>query len=228
MSETLKRRIRTRRAKVGILGLGYVGLPLVVEFVRAGFDVTGFDVVASKVDALNRGRSYIPDVPSSAVRSALKRKRFRATSNFDLLAGMDAVSMCVPTPLSKTRDPDMSFVESASREVAARLHRDMIVVLESTTYPGTTREVLAPRFQAKGVVVGRDVFLAFSPERIDPGCWRRGGSGSGRTSSSRSRRSAWTRGTRSTASGTRRRSSAGSPRPARRWPPSSTGAPWTA
>ncbi len=169
MSETLKRRIRTRRAKVGILGLGYVGLPLVVEFVRAGFDVTGFDVVASKVDALNRGRSYIPDVPSSAVRSALKRKRFRATSNFDLLAGMDAVSMCVPTPLSKTRDPDMSFVESASREVAARLHRDMIVVLESTTYPGTTEEVLRPLLEEGGLRVGKDVFLAFSPERVDPG-----------------------------------------------------------
>ncbi len=169
MSEQLKRRIRTRRAKVGILGLGYVGLPLVVEFVRAGFDVTGFDVVASKVDSLNRGRSYIPDVPSSAVRAALRRGRFRATTDFDGLAGMDAVSMCVPTPLSKTRDPDMSFVESASREVARRLHRDMIVILESTTYPGTTEEVLRPLLEEGGLRVGKDVFLAFSPERVDPG-----------------------------------------------------------
>jgi UDP-N-acetyl-D-glucosamine dehydrogenase len=169
MSEQLKRRIASRRAKVGILGLGYVGLPLVVEFVRAGFDVTGFDVVASKVDSLNRGRSYIPDVPSSAVRAAIRRGRFRATTDFDGLAGMDAVSMCVPTPLSKTRDPDMSFVESASREVARRLHRDMIVILESTTYPGTTEEVLRPLLEEGGLRVGKDVFLAFSPERVDPG-----------------------------------------------------------
>jgi UDP-N-acetyl-D-glucosamine dehydrogenase len=169
MNKDLKGRIRSRRAKVGILGLGYVGLPLAMEFVRAGFDVTGFDVVASKVDALNRGRSYIPDVPSKAVASAARRGRFRATSDFDLLAGMDAVSMCVPTPLSKTRDPDMSFVENASREVARRLHRDMIVILESTTYPGTTIEVLKPLLEEGGLKVGKDVFVAFSPERVDPG-----------------------------------------------------------
>ena len=169
MSQKLKGRIRSRRAKVGILGLGYVGLPLVIEFVRAGFDVTGFDVVASKVDALNRGRSYIPDVPSSAVKSAIKRGRFRATTDFDGLRDMDAVSLCVPTPLSKTRDPDMSFVESASREVAKRLHRDMIVVLESTTYPGTTQEVLVPLLTEGGLRAGKDFFLAFSPERVDPG-----------------------------------------------------------
>jgi UDP-N-acetyl-D-glucosamine dehydrogenase len=169
MSQRLKSKIRTRRAKVGILGLGYVGLPLVTEFVRAGFDVTGFDVVASKVAALNRGRSYIPDVPSSVVKSAIRRGRFRATTDFDGLAAMDAVSMCVPTPLSKTRDPDMSFVEAAAREVAARLHRDQIVVLESTTYPGTTAEVLVPLLTAGGLRVGKDFFLAFSPERVDPG-----------------------------------------------------------
>jgi UDP-N-acetyl-D-glucosamine dehydrogenase len=169
MSDDLKGRIRSRRAKVGILGLGYVGLPLAVEFLRAGFDVTGFDVVASKVDLLNRGRSYIPDVPSKAVAAAVKRGRFRATTDFDLLAGMDAVSMCVPTPLSKTRDPDMSFVENASREVARRLHPGMIVILESTTYPGTTLEVLKPLLEEGGLRVGKDLYVAFSPERVDPG-----------------------------------------------------------
>ncbi len=169
MSSALRRRIEARRARVGILGLGYVGLPLAMEFVRAGFDVTGFEVIASKADALNRGRSYIGDVPTAAVKSAVRRGRFRATTDFDGLAAMDAVSMCVPTPLSKTRDPDMSFVESASREVARRLHRDMIVVLESTTYPGTTEEVLLPHLVRDGLRVGKDFFLAFSPERVDPG-----------------------------------------------------------
>jgi UDP-N-acetyl-D-glucosamine dehydrogenase len=167
--KTLEGRIRSRRARVGILGLGYVGLPLAMEFVRAGYRVTGFDVVAGKVEALNAGKSYIPDVPSSAVRDAVRRGRFEATTDFGGLGGMDTVSMCVPTPLGKTRDPDMSFVESASREVRARLHPGMLVVLESTTYPGTTEEVLVPLLTEGGLRVGEDLFVAFSPERVDPG-----------------------------------------------------------
>jgi UDP-N-acetyl-D-glucosamine dehydrogenase len=169
MSDALRRRIETGKAKVGILGLGYVGLPLAMEFVRAGMDVTGFEVVAGKAEAVNMGRSYIGDVPSAAVAKAVRAGRLRATTDFDGLARMDAVSMCVPTPLGKTRDPDMSFVESAAREVAKRLHPGMIIVLESTTYPGTTEEVLLPLLQKDGLRAGKDFYLAFSPERVDPG-----------------------------------------------------------
>jgi UDP-N-acetyl-D-glucosamine dehydrogenase len=169
MSARLRRRIARREAKVGILGLGYVGLPLAVEFLRAGYDVTGFEVVRSKVDSLNRGVSYVGDVASSDVRAGVRSGRFRATTDFEGLRGMDAVSLCVPTPLSKTRDPDMSFVEAAAREVAGRIHGDMVVVLESTTYPGTTEEVLVPLLARDGMRIGKDVFVAFSPERVDPG-----------------------------------------------------------
>ncbi len=165
----LERRIASKKARIGILGLGYVGLPLAMEFCRAGFRVTGFDVVPEKAAALNAGRSHIKDVPSRQVKAMVKAGRFTATTDFDLIAGMDAVSMCVPTPLSKTRDPDMSFVEAASREVCRRLHKGMIVVLESTTYPGTTEEVLLPLLSEGGLEVGKDFFLAFSPERVDPG-----------------------------------------------------------
>jgi UDP-N-acetyl-D-glucosamine dehydrogenase len=165
----IRRLIEKREAHVGILGLGYVGLPLAMEFVRAGFDVTGFEVAAEKVRALNAGRSHVGDVPSAAVRRAVRSGRFRATADFEGLRDVDAVSLCVPTPLGKTRDPDMSFVEDASRAVAARMHRGMIVVLESTTYPGTTAEVLLPLLAADGLRAGRDFYLAFSPERVDPG-----------------------------------------------------------
>jgi UDP-N-acetyl-D-glucosamine dehydrogenase len=169
MTNDIRRRIERREARVGILGLGYVGLPLAMEFVRAGFDVTGFEVVADRVRTLNAGRSHVGDVPSAAVRRAVRAGRFRATGDFEALRGVDAVSLCVPTPLGKTRDPDMSFVEGASRAVAARLHPGMIVVLESTTYPGTTAEVLLPLLQEGGLRAGRDFHLAFSPERVDPG-----------------------------------------------------------
>jgi len=166
----LRRRIQSREARVGVLGLGYVGLPLAMEFARAGFRVSGFDVAAEKVDRLNSGVSYVPDIPSARVAEAVKAGRFRASADFGGLAEVDAVSICVPTPLSKTRDPDMSFVERAAAEVAARMHRGMLVVLESTTYPGTTEEVLLPKLlEADGLKVGEDFFLAFSPERVDPG-----------------------------------------------------------
>lgn len=161
-------KIGSRQAKVGIIGLGYVGLPLAVEFARAGFDVTGFDVDASKVDAINASRSYILDVKDAELAGEVTAGRLRATTDMARLAEMDVVDICVPTPLRKTKDPDMSFVVAASEQITKYLHPGMLVVLESTTYPGTTAEVLQPMFEATGLVVGTDIFLAFSPERVDP------------------------------------------------------------
>jgi UDP-N-acetyl-D-glucosamine dehydrogenase len=164
----LKEKIDRRQAKVGVIGLGYVGLPLAVEFAKAGFDVTGFDVDASKVAEINGGRSYILDVKGEDVAESVKAGRLRATTEMSKLAEMDAVDICVPTPLRKTKDPDMSFVQSAAEEIARYIHPGMLIVLESTTYPGTTAEVLQPMFEATGLKVGQDFFLAFSPERVDP------------------------------------------------------------
>jgi UDP-N-acetyl-D-glucosamine dehydrogenase len=164
----LKQKIDSRKARVGVIGLGYVGLPLAVEFAKAGFDVTGFDVDLSKVNELNAGRSYILDVKTEEVAEAVKAGRLRATTDMSKLADMDAVDICVPTPLRKTKDPDMSFVVSAAEQIAKYIHPGMLIVLESTTYPGTTAEVLQPMFEAKGLTVGEDFFLAFSPERVDP------------------------------------------------------------
>src|SRR3954465_1724700 len=166
---TLVDRIRTRKARVGVIGLGYVGLPLVVEFARAGFDVTGFDVDAAKTDAINAGKSYIPDVPEAELASFSASGRLRATTDMSQLAGMDAIDICVPTPLRKTKDPDLSYVVHAVEAVAATLTRGQLVILESTTYPGTTDEVVLPMLTAKGFTPEVDVFLAFSPERGDPG-----------------------------------------------------------
>jgi UDP-N-acetyl-D-glucosamine dehydrogenase len=169
VTKGLEGRIAARKATVGIVGLGYVGLPLAVEFVRAGFRVEGFDVMQEKVDLLNAGTSYIKDVPTKLVKDAVKGKRLHASTSFDGLADCDAVSICVPTPLSKTRDPDMSYVEGAAREVKKRLRPGQIIVLESTTYPGTTREVMLPMLEDGGLKAGKDFYLAFSPERVDPG-----------------------------------------------------------
>lgn len=165
---TLKEKIDKRQAKVGIIGLGYVGLPLAVEFAKAGFDVTGFDVDASKVDEINAGRSYILDVKTEDVAANVKAGRLRATTDMSKLGEMDAIDICVPTPLRKTKDPDMSYVVSAAEQIAKYIHPGMLIVLESTTYPGTTAEVLQPMFEAKGLKVGEGFFLAFSPERVDP------------------------------------------------------------
>jgi UDP-N-acetyl-D-mannosaminuronate dehydrogenase len=166
---TLLDRIRLRQARVGVIGLGYVGLPLVVEFARAGFDVTGFDVDRAKTDAINGGQSYIPDVPESDVASLSGAGRLRATTDMSQLAGMDAIDICVPTPLRKTKDPDLSYVVHAVEAVAATLKRGQLVILESTTYPGTTDEVVQPMLTAQGFTPDVDFFLAFSPERVDPG-----------------------------------------------------------
>jgi UDP-N-acetyl-D-glucosamine dehydrogenase len=165
---TLKDKIAGRRARIGVIGLGYVGLPLAVEFCHAGFDVTGFDVDPSKVASINAGRSYIGDVSTEQLAGCVGTGRFRATGEMSALAGMDVVDICVPTPLRKTKDPDMSFVVSASEQIAKYIHPGMLIVLESTTYPGTTAEVLQPMFEGRGLVVGRDFYLAFSPERVDP------------------------------------------------------------
>ena len=167
--DVLLRKIQDRSATVAVVGLGYVGLPLAVEFAKAGFTVIGYDVSQRVVDLLNRGESHIQDVPAKEVAALVKAKKFTATSDDARLGEADAISIAVPTPLGKTRDPDMSYVQAAASTVAKHSHTGLLVVLESTTYPGTTREVIQPAFTARGCVVGDDVFLAFSPERVAPG-----------------------------------------------------------
>jgi len=166
---SLSDRIRARNARVGVIGLGYVGLPLAVEFARAGFTVTGFDVDDSKIAQINGGTSYIPDVSASDLGEQVGAGRLSATTDMTRLGGMDAIDICVPTPLRKTKDPDLSYVVRAVEAVAAALKRGQLVILESTTYPGTTDEVVQPMLEAKGLKADVDFFLAFSPERVDPG-----------------------------------------------------------
>ncbi len=162
-------RFNRREAKVGIVGMGYVGLPLAVEFARVGYQVIGLDVNADKVSRLNAGSSYIPDVPTDELRPLVESGHLRATTSYDDLRDCDAISICVPTPLRKTKDPDMSYVLAAADAVAQVCHPGLLVVLESTTYPGTTEEIIVPRLMSNGLEVGRNVFVAFSPERVDPG-----------------------------------------------------------
>ena len=164
-STRLRARLADRSARVGVVGLGYVGLPLAVEFARAGFRTTGVDVDRAKVDAINQGTSYIPDVPTAEVAAFVADGRLRATTDASVLAGLDTVNICVPTPLRKTRDPEMSYVVAAVEQVARYMHAGMLVVLESTTYPGTTEELVKPMLEAGGLTAGVDFFLAFSPER---------------------------------------------------------------
>ncbi|MBI2333829.1 MAG: nucleotide sugar dehydrogenase, partial [Chloroflexi bacterium] len=168
--ETLIKNLQEKKAKVAILGLGYVGLPLAVVFGEAGFHVTGVDPDKRKIDALKEGKSYIPDVHTDKVAALVKAGKLTATTDFAVLKEMDAVSICVPTPLRQTGDPDMSYIVSAMEELNKYMHKGMVVVLESTTYPGTTRELLLPKLGMEhGLTVGEDWFLAFSPERVDPG-----------------------------------------------------------
>lgn len=169
VAEALVAKGHDRSALCGVVGLGYVGLPLVIEFVRAGYRVLGFDVNKAVVDGLNAGRSHIQDVPSAGVASAVQQGRFEATADLSRLAEPDLISICVPTPLSKTKDPDVSYVLAATESVKRTLRRGQAVVLESTTYPGTTRELMLPALESTGLKVGEDFFLAFSPERVDPG-----------------------------------------------------------
>jgi UDP-N-acetyl-D-glucosamine dehydrogenase len=170
----LAERIRTREVRYGVLGLGYVGLPLALAFAKEGVRVTGFEVDGAKVEALRAGRTYLPDVTQEEVQAAVGTGRFEATTDFDRLRDMDVISICVPTPLSKSRDPDMSYVAAATRSVKKTLRRGQLVILESTTYPGTTEEFCRPRLAASGLDIGTDVLLAFSPERVDPGNQRFG------------------------------------------------------
>ena len=165
----LAEKIGSRRARVGVVGLGYVGLPLAVEFAHAGFSVTGIDVSERKVRRINAGDSYVGDVPSATLAPLVEAGALRATSDFAALAGLDTVNICVPTPLRKTKDPDMSFIVAACEQIAGHLHAGMLVILESTTYPGTTDEVALPMLSKSGLSVGVDFFLCFSPERVDPG-----------------------------------------------------------
>ncbi len=176
IKDQLLEKIAARSARVAVIGLGYVGLPLAVAFAERGFPVTGIDVDAGKVAALNRGESYVQDIPSQRLRGILPR--FTATTDYAALDACDAAIICVPTPLNKTRDPDVRFLIAAGESVARHIHPGMLVVLESTTYPGTTEELLLPmltapatleRLKVNSFAVGRDFFLAFSPERIDPG-----------------------------------------------------------
>ena len=161
--------IEDRRARVAIIGQGYVGLPLAMAIAEAGFDVTGYDIAEGTVAALNGGRSHIGDVSDAELQAAIGAGKYRARSTFDSIGEADIVSICVPTPLSKTRDPDISYIVDATKQVALRLRRGQLIVLESTTFPGTTEEVVLPLFAESGLEVGRDYFLCFSPERVDPG-----------------------------------------------------------
>lgn len=167
--DVLAGKIQNKSAVSGIVGLGYVGLPLAVEFARAGLPVLGFDITQSKVDTLNRGESYIQDVPTSVLGPHVKAGKLSATSDFSRIGEVDTINICVPTPLRKTKDPDMSFIVAATEEIAKYLHPGMLIILESTTYPGTTDELLLPMLEKSGLRCGQDFFLCFSPERVDPG-----------------------------------------------------------
>ncbi|MBZ5581424.1 MAG: nucleotide sugar dehydrogenase [Acidobacteriia bacterium] len=169
VAQALEEKIRSRRARVGIVGLGYVGLPLAVEFARAGFTVTGIDVNEGKTKRVNAGDSYVGDVSSATLGPLVEAGKLRATADFDAVLELDTINICVPTPLRKTKDPDMSFIVSSCQEIAQRLHPGMLVILESTTYPGTTDELVLPMLSKGGLEAGRDFFLCFSPERVDPG-----------------------------------------------------------
>ena len=168
-SSSLLHKIASRSATVGVIGLGYVGLPVALTFHDAGFPVIGFDIDPEKTAALAAGRSYIKTIADTRIAEAVLDRGFTPTSDFDLLDGVDAVLLCLPTPLDAHRQPDLSFVTATARQVAAHLHRGQLVVLESTTYPGTTQEIVRPILEETGLKVGIDVFLAFSPEREDPG-----------------------------------------------------------
>ncbi|CAN5488322.1 nucleotide sugar dehydrogenase [soil metagenome] len=169
LASELLLKIQERRARTGVVGLGYVGLPLAVELARAGFHTTGIDLDTRKIDAVAEGRSYIPDVPTEDVLALTRAGRLDATADFAVVAQLDTINICVPTPLRKTKDPDMSYIVSAVEAIAKHLHPGMLIVLESTTYPGTTSEVVQPLLEATGLKAGVDFFLAFSPERVDPG-----------------------------------------------------------
>jgi UDP-N-acetyl-D-glucosamine dehydrogenase len=165
----LEEKIRSRTARVGIVGLGYVGLPLAVEFAHAGFSVTGIDLSEQKTRSVNTGQSYIGDIATPALAKLVEAGKLRATTDFSIVSELDTINICVPTPLRKTKDPDMSYIVSACEEIAKYIHPGTLIILESTTYPGTTEELVLPMLTASGLKVGEDFFVCFSPERVDPG-----------------------------------------------------------
>ena len=168
IARELKDRIRDHSAKVGVVGLGYVGLPLAMEMAHTGFQVTGIDLVKEKVDSVNSGTSYVLDVASEALRSAVSANRMRATQSLAAVEALDTLNICVPTPLRKNKDPDLSYVIAAVEAIRVHIRPGQLIILESTTYPGTTRELVLPILEESGLQVGRDFFLAYSPERVDP------------------------------------------------------------
>src|SRR5262244_1795697 len=167
--QTFMQKVADRSAHISVIGLGYVGLPLAIGFARAGYQVTGIDTDPHKVAGIQAGVSHVQDICSEELQQVVRSGHLRATQDFGVLAEVDSVSICVPTPLSKTKDPDISYIVSVTEAIRARLHPGQLIVLESTTYPGTTDEVVLPRLASTGLQVGRDFCLAFSPERIDPG-----------------------------------------------------------
>src|ERR1051326_7112830 len=169
MAVELARKIQNRTAKLGVIGLGYVGLSLATEMAKTSFEVTGIDIDGRKVSSINSGVSYLLDVPADTLRSLVANKRLKATQSLAAVQNLDTVSICVPTPLRKTKEPDLSFVIAAAEAVRNHLQRGQLIVVESTTYPGTTRELVLPILEKSGLRVGTDFFLAFSPERVDPG-----------------------------------------------------------
>ncbi len=169
LARRLADRLERRTARIGVIGLGYVGLPLATEMGKIGFRVTGFEIDARRAAKINAGRSYIQDVATNEVRDLVRAGRLSATLDYDGLSSMDVIDICVPTPLRKTKDPDVSYIVAAVQEIAPRLKRGQLIVLESTTYPGTTDELMRPMLEERGLRAGKDFFLAFSPERVDPG-----------------------------------------------------------
>ena len=168
-AQTLEEKIKSRTARVGIIGLGYVGLPLAMEFAKAGFPVTGIDIEQSKVAQLNRGESYVQDVAQDVLGTLVESRKFHATTDFSVISELDTINIAVPTPLRKTKDPDMSYIVSACQAIAKYFGPGKLVILESTTYPGTTDELVLPMLERPGLKVGEQFFLCFSPERVDPG-----------------------------------------------------------
>jgi len=166
---SLKARIENKEAHIGVIGLGYVGLPLAVEFAKAGFTVTGLDVDESKVARINAGENYIPDIADETLKALVSSGNLQATTDMDNIADLDAVAICVPTPLSKVGDPDISYIIAAINAINKAIHKDLLIILESTTYPGTTQEIVFSRLEKSGLTVGKDYYLCFSPERMDPG-----------------------------------------------------------
>src|SRR3989454_608598 len=169
LKDELIERIQAHKARIGVVGLGYVGLPLVLRFGEERFPVIGFDIDPVKVRKLNAGESYIRHIPSARLQTLTKEKQFEATTDFGRLAEADCIIICVPTPLTQKKDPDLQYIESTTDAISKTLRKGQLVSLESTTYPGTTEEILLERFRATGLEAGKDYFLVFSPEREDPG-----------------------------------------------------------